>query len=249
MRLTVEGSLRADAFALQALKQHEGGKLIQWAWVSRGLVSMEQVANWHHGGDLDAAKEAMSYVRGSMKHLYQLDEIPAVDPEPEHQEQIVAAESCTLEGETHQFWAISDPDIQESDPIPLPEWFQLPIDTTLLTWKREKEIWEERKSKREAQGFDSLAPKMQAAYNEWMSNPTRVLVLDKKKKAQVLRPGKKSQNQLKKTCLMLMLHPSLEASNLWIRSGTGKQWSLRLLEGQSIPNVAVPDEVDHFSGL
>lgn len=246
-RLSAEGSLRADAWALQALRQYEGGKLIQWAWVSRGLVTLEKISEWHHGGDMEAATDAMSRVKGAMHHLYNLDEIPSVDPN-DQKELVAAAESSTLEGELHQFWAISDPDEPISEPIPLPSWFHLPIDNVLLTWKREHFVWEERKAKREAHGYDTLAPKMKKKYDQWLASPTRLLVLDKKRKAQVVHPAKKSQSHLKKTCLLLVLHPSMNPADLWIRSGEGKQWRLRLLEGQKVPEVGIPEVMDHFSG-
>ena len=47
---------------------------------------------------------------------------------------------------------------------------------------------------------------------------------------------------------MLVIHPSLDPADLWVKSGNGKQWSLHLLEGEAIPQVEVPDDVDHFSG-
>jgi len=245
--LTTEGSLRADAFALQSLKNYQGGKLIQWAWVSRGLTSMEQIAEWHHDGNMEAAKASFEQTRGAMATLYSLDEIPSVEPTGE-EDIVAAAETTTLKGELHQFWAINDYENPTAEPIALPSWFQLPIDNVLLTWKRELSVWEERIAKRKANGFGSLAPKMNEAYQQWVSNPTRVLVLDKARKAQVMQPGKKSQAQLKKTCLMLVIHPSLDPADLWVKSGNGKQWSLHLLEGEAIPQVEVPDDVDHFSG-
>ena len=126
-RLTTEGSLRADAFALQSLKNYQGGKLIQWAWVSRGLTSMEQIAEWHHDGNMEAAKASFEQTRGAMATLYSLDEIPSVEPTGE-EDIVAAAETTTLKGELHQFWAINDYENPTAEPIALPSWFQLPID-------------------------------------------------------------------------------------------------------------------------
>ena len=211
------------------------------------MTSLEQIAKWHHNDDRDAAKASMAQTRGGMMHLYHLDDIPNVESS-DGDSLVAASATTTLEGELHQFWAISDPDNPAADPIPLPSWFHLPIDNVLLTWRKEHMIWEERRNKRRLQGYESLAPKMQKNFEEWSSAQTRMLVLDKKRHAQVVNVSKKSTHQLKRTCLMLVLHPSLEPANLRISSGNGKQWSLRLLEGKSIPNVDVPEVVDHFPG-
>ena len=246
IRLSPEGSLRADAWALQALKTYQNGKLILWSWISRGLTTLEQAAEWYHNGDLECAKDAMKAVRGGMADLYHLDKVPSIEPLDEIADDQNA--HVPLEGELHQFWVIQDQDAPNADPIPLPSWFQLPIDNILLTWKKEHEVWEIRKNKRRANGYGSLAPKMQKAYDRWLDAPTRILVLDKARRAQVMNAGRKSEKTLKKTCLLLVIHPSLDPSDLWIQSGSGKKWALRLLEGRAIPDVGVPEVVDHFSG-
>ena len=213
-----------------------------WGWVSRVLTSMEQVAAWYHNGDMDAAVNSMQQTKGAMESLYHLDEIPDVE---EPAEGVLVSEP--LQGEKHSFWAISDPEA-DGPPIPLPSWFQLPIDNLLLTWKKEYETWESRKMKRLLKGFDSLPPKMNQAFEEWASTPTRVLLLDKKRKARVVNVAAKSTSQMKKTCLVLVLHPALEPENLRIQAGHGKNWNLRLLEGQSVPDVDAPDVINHFPG-
>ena len=208
------------------------------------MVKIEQIADWHFNGDIQAAEDAMSRVRNGMAKLYSLDAvpdepIPSTDP----------AEDKPLPGEAVTFWAIADPDAGDAAaPIPLPQWFQLPIDSLLLTWKKEHEIWNKRLEKRQEQGKSELPPAAKAAHQAWMNDSERVLVLDKKKQAIVKNPEKKSQNTLKRTCLALVVHPSVDASDLWIKAGTGKKWALKLLRGESINDIPIPAEVDHFPG-
>lgn len=220
-----------------------------WSWLSRGFTTMSQLATWHFDGDIQAAKKAMERTPDRMNDLYHLDEIP--DPSDEvgdAQESalVAAAESKTLEGESCTFWTISD---GVSEPIPLPDWFQLPSDNILLTWKREHEIWERRKAARLIRGKDSLPPKSQRSYDQWKAEETRVLVLDKKRKAVVTNVARKNLQTLKKTCLLLMVHPATDPQDLWIQAGDGKQWLLKLMKGQAIPDAPLPMEVDHFPGM
>ena len=246
-RLSHEGSLKCDHWALSQLRDYCGGKLIMWSWVSRGLAKLEEIAAWHFNNDIEATKNAMAYVRGGMSKLYSLDNVPD-DPQPISDSVSAEADDKPLQGESLTFWAISDPDAADAAPIPLPQWFQLPIDTILLTWKKENEIWNKRIEKRQEQGKSELAPKAKESYQEWLKASERVLVLDKKKEAVVKNPEKKSQSTLKRTCLALVVHPAVDPSDLWIRAGTGKKWTLKLLRGQTAYGTDLPAEVDHFPG-
>ena len=58
----------------------------------------------------------------------------------------------------------------------------------------------------------------------------------------------KSQATLRKTCLMLVVHPAMDAADLWIKAGNDKKWNLRLMRGELVADSNVPAEVDHFSG-
>lgn len=72
-------SLQADAWALSQISTYKGGKIITWAWVSRGYLSPETAAEWHFGGDLDAFEKHMRKVRGGYRDLVNLHEIPPLD--------------------------------------------------------------------------------------------------------------------------------------------------------------------------
>ena len=215
-----------------------------WSWISRGMCSMEQLAQWRFDSDVSAAELAMSQTRNGMVKLYSLDAIPDDPPQ-----EIDGAEAeIPLEGETVTFWSISELGNKEAVPIPLPQWFQLPISNVILTWKKEREIWDKRLEKRRDQGHQDFAPKAKAAHEAWMNDREKVLILDKKKQALVKHPEKKSQATLRRTCLALVIHPATDPDDMWIKAGTGKKWALKLLRGESIHDVAVPKEVDHFGG-
>lgn len=249
LRLDIRGSLRADAFALQKIGQYQGGKILLWAWISRGLITMEQVASWRFDGDVSAAREAMESTEGELAKLYQADEIPNVDCSKEARE-VNDAAIVEMDGEISSAWAISDFDDADTPPstppIFLPQWFQLPINKAVLLWRQEKSVWDERFASRLASGFTELPPKMQQAYDAWKEDTTRPLVLSKRTKTQVKKLTGKSISSLKRHCILLVLHMNSDAGNLAIKSGEGKLWRLRLMEGRIPASENVPPQVDHF---
>ena len=244
----MEASLRADAWALQQIAAYQGGKVLLWSWVSRGLTTMEQVASWYFNDNIEAAKEALSSTPGAMASLCKLDEIPDVDCTAE-ETQVVQAESSMLDGELSRIWAIEDPEVTDPVPIGLPSWFTTPIDKAVLLWRQEASKWDERIQKRHADGKDSLTPAMQRLYDKWLEDTTRSIVLDKRKEVEVKNLGDQSISKLQKHCVLLVIHMSTTSEDLRIKSGSGKLWKLKLLEGTISSGKAIPDEVDHFEGL
>eukprot|EP00435_Cladocopium_sp_Y103_P072068 s64_g39.t1 len=72
-------SLEADAFAISRLREYRGGSIIQWAWVTTGHVTEEELASWRYGDDREALEENMAVGRGGFKELLQMTEAPEVD--------------------------------------------------------------------------------------------------------------------------------------------------------------------------
>ena len=247
LRLSIESSLMADAWSLQKISEYKGGKILIWSWVSRGLVTRDQVAGWLFDGQVNKVDEILESTPGELAKLCEYDEIPEVDDAAE-KSQVVLAQPSRLEGEVTSLWAIRDPDVPDSPPIFLPEWFTQPIDKTILLWKQEAAVWEQRLQERRECGFDDFAPKMKAGFEQWLGDATRKIVLNKKTKTQVKRFADKTQKQLRKTCLMLEIHMSEKPENLGITAGAGKLWRLCLVQGMLPPSEAVPSEVDHFEG-
>lgn len=53
-------------------------------------------------------------------------------------------------GESVSHWCVVDLGSASSDtkPIPLPDWFKIPVDRTISIWKKERDEWELRRAKR-----------------------------------------------------------------------------------------------------
>lgn len=97
-------------------------------------------------------------------------------------------------------------------------------------------------------GKAGLTPKMQTAYDSWLAEPQRTIVLDKQRQAQVVNLAAKPLSKLKKHCLMLVLHMSKDPEELRIRSGSGQLWKLQLLRGSAPSSSEVPKDLDRFEG-
>jgi hypothetical protein len=53
-------------------------------------------------------------------------------------------------GESTSIWCVIDKDATSSDtkPIPLPKWFQVPVDRSISIWRAEKNEWDAKRTKR-----------------------------------------------------------------------------------------------------
>jgi hypothetical protein len=65
-------SFQSDAYALRVIAEYQQGKIIMWAWSSRGYVSRERQAAWHFNGDLDAMNEALRAGRHAMRDMFRV---------------------------------------------------------------------------------------------------------------------------------------------------------------------------------
>eukprot|EP00435_Cladocopium_sp_Y103_P014801 s13_g3.t1 len=243
-RLNIEASIQADVFALRKLTEYSNGKLILWGWASRGLISMEWIADLYHDGNVEAAIEALSGVKGQLSKLCQFNELPIVDG-AEYKEDDTQP---MLEGEVLNFWAISDPN-NDSEPIPLPLWTRASIDRAILKWRNLATQWEEKLARRVLDGKPKLPPKQQKLYDEFTSTNARSIVFDKRRNAEVMNFASKSPAMLKKHCLLIVINMSEKAEELRVTTGCGKQWKLQLLQQSQPVSDVIPKEVDHFSGL
>ncbi|CAK8990830.1 Malate dehydrogenase 2 [Durusdinium trenchii] len=137
-RLDVEASLRADCWALQKLAEYQDGKLITFAWVSRGMTSLEDLASWRFDGDIAAADAFLQRTPGAMQSLLQLDDIPT-EIDKSTSIDVELAESTLLQGEKTSQWCIQGS--EDSSPvIPLPDWFKPAIDRTIMIWQKEDHL-------------------------------------------------------------------------------------------------------------
>ena len=67
-------SIKDDCWCVDTIRKFEKGKIIAWAWLSRGLVSPTQITEWLHDGDCEnfktTLKQVMSFVSKECIHMY-----------------------------------------------------------------------------------------------------------------------------------------------------------------------------------
>lgn len=210
------------------------------AWIHRGMTSFEDLAEWRFDGNLEAAKQSLENTQGAMQALYSLDELPAL--ESADKEAVKQSQQELLEGEFASAWSIQALE-DGSHPIPLPDWFQPAINRTILIWKKEASVWESRLAKRQQNGKNFYTPKQQEEFDDWKKTWCRRIILDKRKKIQILNFQKKNLLSVRGHCLVLEVQLSHEATDLKIRSGNGPFFQLKLLQVQA-PTKDLPPEVD-----
>ena len=243
-KLSVESSIKADCWALRQLAGYKGGKLIMYAWVSRGLSQLEDVAKWHFEGNIQNAQASLERSRLSMANILELPYLDEPEQDPEKHALVQESETTLLDEEFVTQWAIQD-DVEGSSPIPLPAWFKPSIDRTILVWRKEAAVWEERLAKRQLLGRNNYTPKQQEEFDEWKKTGHRRIILDKKRKCQVMRLQEHKMAHLRSNCVVLQIQLANEASALKIRSGNGTYYQLKLLEVK-VPATEMPPEIDHF---
>lgn len=252
VRLSLEDSLRADAWAMKSLRDYANGKLIMHSWISRGLVSVEQLATWKFDGDMEALREGMKRTMDGMRNLLRLESSAETGADPERKALVEAAESLILPGEKKIVWAICEPGATESEgtpaALPLPEWFKNPITRTIVNWQKEAQMWQTKIHNRYERYQKELPPKQKADYERWKETTTRRLVLNKQRKAQVMNVQSSNLKQIKSNCILLELQMSHVAQELAIRSGDGPWFRLMMLEGV-VPATDVPAALDVEPGL
>ena len=99
--------MRADCFALTQIQKYQDGKLLLWAWVSRGLVTMEQLAELRFAGDVEQAKSFFKATPGELAKIWRLDDLPELDI-AEREAAVEEASRTALSGEVNRSWIVQD---------------------------------------------------------------------------------------------------------------------------------------------
>ncbi|CAK9038161.1 unnamed protein product, partial [Durusdinium trenchii] len=154
------------------------------------------------------------------------------------------AQGVILQGESSRAWAILDASQDSPQPILLPDWFQAPIGRSITLWQKEGDAWQERAIKRRNAGHTGFTPKVEQNYQAWLENPSRRIVLDKNRQAQVMNLQAKNLQELKSSCLLLEIKMRNEPSELRIRSGSGMWFQLALMEGPALAGGAGAEDQD-----
>lgn len=193
-------SLESDVYALQCIKEHERGKLTMWAWLSRGYSTMQDIADWHFGGDLADAQRFMGPVeKGSFAKYVQLRELPVLNLIGEHESHAVLAEPDEgfLKGERVHIWFV---DRGSEGMIPLPHWSSIAIECSIAQWRHEEKTWNQKIA---ARCPKALTPAQQKQYDSWLQSSTRRIVLDQQCKASIKHPSACSKSYLMKHGVLL----------------------------------------------
>ena len=166
-RIDFESSIRSDAFALKALRDYQDGKLILHAWLTRGLVSAADIAQWRFDGDESRVADLMKSTPHAMNRLLAMESLPEVGDDEENKELMKVAQKGPLPGESCSHWCVLTLDASSSDakPSPLPDWMKIPLDRTIAIWTRERQEWDEKKAFRlKTKGTEKLSKANEEKY-------------------------------------------------------------------------------------
>lgn len=121
----MELGIHADLYALDALANYQNGKLLHQAWLTRGLVTTENLAQWCFGGDLNRLKKHMEGTKGALQKMMRLIKLEEQSEDTEEVRKLYElAVQKSLEGERTSVWCIQHTD---GTYHPLPPWTQTPI--------------------------------------------------------------------------------------------------------------------------
>ena len=139
-----------------------------YSWLSRGLATTKDVAEWKFDGDEGKVADVMKRTPNIMQKLLALDQLPAVGDSDQNKQLLKQAETSILPGESTSHWCVLDSESASSSnvqPIPLPSWFKIPLDKTIAIWKREKDEWDAKRKKRlDTKGTQELTKDAEEKY-------------------------------------------------------------------------------------
>ena len=181
-QIALSVSLESDVYALQCIREYEKGKLVLWAWASRGYSDCEAISKWHFNGEVSLAQQLMAPIQpGAFAKYVQLHKLPALTILGEESPQSALSVPTTsfLAGEKVHMWFI---DCGKEGMVALPHWCSMPIECVIALWKSEHEAW----SQKIAERFPKPLPPAQKRQHEvWAQNCTRRLVLDQSTKTEI----------------------------------------------------------------
>jgi len=202
--LALPVSLESDAYALQCLRAYENGKIVHWAWSSRGYSTLDDIARWLFHGSTVLAEEFMA--PSKKNHLIdqfgKLEKPPALTILGEDDgRDLPSNPSNLLIGEKVHIWFV---DCGIDGMMPLPHWCSLHIECGISVWKNELRSWQQ---KIRAKAPKPLPPAQKKQFDLWVENSTRRIVLDQQTKMQIKNPAACSKSRLVKHGILLDSRP------------------------------------------
>ena len=218
------------------------------------MVDFDSIARWHFNGDMAQAEELMKRKKFGMQELLDLKSFSEYDDIHQEQERWKQdhqrADEALLAGEASSSWCILPLDAPaDAKPIPLPQWWKIPVDRTIAIWVRERDAWEHKRMKQfQKKGEYTLTPAAEKKYQTWLAHASsRRIILNKQRQSQVVRVDNKSLRSISKHCIIIRVLLSSDAGSLRVHAGNGEEFKLCLIQGIE-PSDDVPDELDHLAG-
>ena len=199
-QIALSVSLESDVYALQCIREYEKGKLVLWAWASRGYSDCDAIGKWHFNGNTSLAEELMSPIQpGAFAKYVQLHKLPVLTilGEDSTQRELSVQTSSFLAGEKIHMWFI---DCGRDGMVALPHWCSTPLECIVALWKSEHEAWAQKIAARYPK---PLPPVQKRQHEVWSQNCTRRLVLDQSTKTEIKNPASYSKMRLLKSGILL----------------------------------------------
>ena len=232
--VTYSNSIRDDCWAVNVVRNYKQGKLIMWAWLSRGLVTVELLAKWHFDGKIAEVWRHMKRVKGDLIKICTMTD--ARDTEaPARKRKWLDAEGDPDQG-AHKIWVY---DVDEECPKQLPEWWSLDIEIELRRWCSERDAWDDALAARQKQGKEKLVPSKDTEYSRWLiTKQIRRLVFDIRSRTLIKNPAKMAPSTLRKHGIAVYL--KVENDAVWFQT---LACSWKEIRCKLIPHCATTDAI------
>ncbi|CAK9057185.1 Protease 2 (Oligopeptidase B) (Protease II) [Durusdinium trenchii] len=221
-QLSLEDSIRADAWALKSLGEYESLDDI--------FCSME------------ALEEARQRQPGAMKAILDLAEKPSIQTHTtEDVHQMREARSSPMPGEQNVLWAIQAEGV-ESRQL-LPSWMASPISKEIYKWGDERQKWNKTLEDRCGKPLTALQSKN---YEEWKERRSQLTFLFNKKTHQLVKHIRANANwqKIQEEMLSIRIHLADDLESMRIQAGSGPLYLLLMLRGDVVDTDALPGCLD-----
>lgn len=185
--LTTSQAIHADVWAARAIQKAGDGKILRWAWISRGYVTREQCMEWRGEEIRDETAQRL------LQPFMRLDEVPMMQPSV-----VPWAEYQTpAEGECRRIWATFDQDQW----LKVPEYTYSAIEDAISTYVFRRNHWAEVHVKKK-----KLTQKQQSSFDIFLSTIDKEFVFNTSTKVQVRRPAQALRRTLLRDCCAMVIN-------------------------------------------
>ena len=231
---TYSNSIRDDCWAVNVIRNYKEGKLIHWAWLSRGLVTVEMLAKWHFDGKVEDVWSHMERVRGGLRELMTMMDVSDAHASARKRKWL-NAEGDPDQG-TRKIWVY---DVDEECPKQLPQWWSLDIEIELRNWCSERDAWDDALAARQKQGYEKLTYSKDTQYSSWLcTKQVRRVVFDMRSRTLIKNPAKMAASTLRKHGIAVYL--KVENDAVWFQT---LACSWKEIRCKLVPHCATTDAI------